>query len=561
VDILGIPQAHFAFAYTHGGKPLKPLDTRLLSVARAARSFLVAGALVALVHAVAIVAFAYTVAVLVTTIINGASSEEIIRALQWFALAVLGRGLSLIALDSLGVRAGAISKSELREALMSALVRHGAAWLEARRAASLATLMGQGLDALDNYFGKYLPQLILAAVVTPVVVIVLYTQDLITGIAVTITLPLIPLFMALVGWVTQSVQQKQWEALHDLATGFLDTIEGLATLKIFGRHHRQRERIHSLTSDYRARTMKVLRVSFLSSFVLELAASLSVAVVAVSIGIRLIDEAIPLSLGLFVLVLVPEVFLPLRAVGAQFHAASEGLEAATRVFEILEDVPKVSHDPKQSGTVVPGALQLREFRAYREGRPLHQPLTFTVNRGDVVALAGPSGAGKSSCVDALLGFAPYSGTLGLKGTHLNARGFIAWAPQAPALGMGTIAANVALGDSDPSASLVRDSLALAGASELDPEASLGVGGEGLSGGQAQRVGLARAYYRALQHEIPFLVLDEVSSALDSDTERRVIEGILSMASRGYGVLLVSHREALLSAASTVVRVEPVEALR
>jgi ATP-binding cassette subfamily C protein CydD len=164
---------------------------------------------------------------------------------------------------------------------MSALVRHGAAWLEARRAASLATLMGQGLDALDNYFGKYLPQLILAAVVTPVVVIVLYTQDLITGIAVTITLPLIPLFMALVGWVTQSVQQKQWEALHDLATGFLDTIEGLATLKIFGRHHRQRERIHSLTSDYRARTMKVLRVSFLSSFVLELAASLSVAVVAV----------------------------------------------------------------------------------------------------------------------------------------------------------------------------------------------------------------------------------------------------------------------------------------
>jgi len=539
---LGIPQAHFAFAYTHGGKPLKPLDTRLLSVARAARSFLVAGALVALVHAVAIVAFAYTVAVLVTTIINGASSEEIIRALQWFALAVLGRGLSLIALDSLGVRAGAISKSELREALMSALVRHGAAWLEARRAASLATLMGQGLDALDNYFGKYLPQLILAAVVTPVVVIVLYTQDLITGIAVTITLPLIPLFMALVGWVTQSVQQKQWEALHDLATGFLDTIEGLATLKIFGRHHRQRERIHSLTSDYRARTMKVLRVSFLSSFVLELAASLSVAVVAVSIGIRLIDEAIPLSLGLFVLVLVPEVFLPLRAVGAQFHAASEGLEAATRVFEILEDVPEVSHDPKQSGTVVPGALQLREFRAYREGRPLHQPLTFTVNRGDVVALAGPSGAGKSSCVDA-------------------ARGFIAWAPQAPALGMGTIAANVALGDSDPSASLVRDSLALAGASELDPEASLGVGGEGLSGGQAQRVGLARAYYRALQHEIPFLVLDEVSSALDSDTERRVIEGILSMASRGYGVLLVSHREALLSAASTVVRVEPVEALR
>jgi ATP-binding cassette subfamily C protein CydD len=517
--------------------------------------------MVAVVHALAIVAFAYTLAHLVTAIIDGAASEETVRALQWFALAVLGRGSSLIVLDSLGSRAGAISKSELRGALMAAVSRHGAAWLESRRAGALATLLGQGLDALDNYFGKYLPQLILAAVVTPTVVLVLYTQDILTGIAVTITLPLIPLFMALVGWATQSIQQKQWRALQDLAAGFLDTIEGLATLKIFGRHHRQRDRIQVLTSDYRARTMKVLRVSFLSSFVLELAASLSVAVVAVSIGIRLIDEAIPLSLGLFVLILVPEVFLPLRAVGAQFHAASEGLEAATSVFDILETAPEETPGTMTSGSIVPTVLTVTQFQAFRDGRAIHQPITLTVSRGDIVALSGPSGAGKSSFVDALLGFTPYSGSLGVYGAQHSAREFIAWAPQSPALGMGTIADNVALGDPEPVLDIVRDSLALAGAEELDPGILLGVGGEGLSGGQAQRVALARAYYRAERRNVPFLVIDEVSSALDSDTELRVMEGMSSMAARGHGILLISHREALLRLASDVVRVEALEALR
>lgn len=520
-------------------------------------------------HAATIVAFAYTLAILVTSIIDGAGSPETIEALQFFALAVLGRGITLIALDSLASRAGARSKAQLREALMAAVVSRGAAWVESRRSATLATLMGQGLDALDNYFGKYLPQLILTAVVTPVVVVVLYTQDLITGIAVTVTLPLIPLFMALVGWVTASVQQKQWDALQELAGGFLDTIEGLATLKIFGRHHRQRDRIQDLTSDYRTRTMKVLRVSFLSSFVLELAASLSVAVVAVSIGIRLIDEAIPLSLGLFVLILVPEVFLPLRAVGAQFHAASEGLEAATRVLGIMDDAPPVvpvSGEPVATGVA---SLRLTNFQAVRDGSPVHSPVSLTVGRGDIVALTGPSGAGKSSLVDAILGFTGYTGTLDSQepswstesGAPSSLRNLLAWAPQSPALGMGTLARNVAVGDETPDDDLVREALDLAGATELQEELVLGVAGQGLSGGQAQRVALARAYYRALRHDVPFLVLDEVSSALDQQTEAVVMRGIESMAARGHGILLISHRDALTSLASTVVPVWALEGVR
>ena len=508
-------------------------------------------------------AFAYTLALVVTTIIDGGGSAAILEALQWFALATVARGVTLIALDSLSSRAGARSKSELREALMSAVVSRGAGWVESRKSATLATLMGQGLDALDNYFGKYLPQLILTAIVTPVVVLVLYTQDLITGIAVTVTLPLIPLFMALVGWVTASVQQKQWDALQELAGGFLDTIEGLATLKIFGRHHRQRARIQELTRDYRTRTMKVLRVSFLSSFVLELAASLSVAVVAVSIGIRLIDEAIPLSLGLFVLILVPEVFLPLRAVGAQFHAASEGLEAATRVFDILDDAPRVTPAPQRAHSAPVSRLVVTGVQAKRAGLAVHEPLSFSVAREEIVALSGPSGVGKSSIVDALLGFSDYDGGITCEDRAGNvigstARDAVAWAPQSPSLGMGTIAENVALGDSSPDGALVQEALDLAGASELDETTLLGVGGQGLSGGQAQRVSLARAYYRALRHDVPFLILDEVSSALDATTEVVVMDGMKSMASRGYGVVLISHRDALVGVASSVVPVVALE---
>jgi len=508
------------------------------------------------------VAFAYTLATLITTIIGGATLDLILESLLWFGASTLGRGLTLVALDSLAVRAGAHSKAQLREALMSAFSRRGADWVETRRRSDLITLMGQGLDALDSYFGKYLPQLIVATVVTPVVVLVLYTQDFLTGIAVTVTLPLIPVFMALVGWVTASVQKTQWDALQALAGSFLDTIEGLATLKIFGRHHRQRARIQGLSSDYRTRTMKVLKVSFLSSFVLELAASLSVAVVAVSIGLRLIDQEIPLSLGLFVLILVPEVFLPLRAVGAQFHSASEGLEAAQRVFEILDDEPPAVIAAEIIRASSSQRLTCEGFQAHRAGRPIHEPVSFSLGAGDIIALVGPSGSGKSSFADALLGFTSYSGNLLLDGAGSSVvrkvSDVVAWAPQFPFLGMGTIADNVALGDETPDLALVEEALNLAAASQLDPETSLGVGGQGLSGGQAQRVALARAYYRALRKNTPFLLLDEVSSALDADTEHAVIAGIQSLASRGYGVLLVSHRQSVQGLAHSTVRVTALE---
>lgn len=511
--------------------------------------------MVSLVQAGAIVAFAYTLAHVVTTVINGFDALELSRALAYFAGAAGLRGLSMIALDGLAVRAGAHSKRQLRQALMGAIGTRGPRWLEGMSTPRLTTIMGPGLDALDKYFGKYLPQLILSAVVTPFVVIVLYTQDFLSGLAVTVTLPLIPVFMALVGWATQAVQKAQWEALQGLAQGFLDTIEGLATLKIFGRQARQRERILTMTEEYRVRTMKVLRVSFLSAFVLELAASLSVAIVAVSIGLRLIEGNISLSLGLFVLILVPEVFLPLRAVGAQYHAAAEGLEVAEDVFEILEipgpSRPGSTTPERRVPELPPAQLTLTNFQALRNGLAVHEPITATIHTGELVAIVGDSGAGKSSVVEALLGFCDYQGTIRLDDIDIRPealRDVVAWTPQTPMLGFGTIAENISLGAVTVDRNIATQALELAGVGELDLDRDLGVDGAGLSGGQAHRVALARAIYRVLTRHTPFLLLDEVTASLDEETESQVMAAIAQIVDQGCAVVVVSHRTAVMSQA-------------
>jgi len=517
--------------------------------------------MVSVVQALAIVAFAYTLAQAITRIIDGAGFDQVLESLTYFALAALIRGLSLLALDALAIRAGARSKKQLREALLAALAMRGARWLATTSTVPLATMMGSGLDSLDKYFGKYLPQLVLSAVVTPIVVVVLYSQDLFSGIAVTVTLPLIPLFMALVGWATQAVQQQQWQALQGLTHGFLDTVEGLATLKIFCREHHQRERIASLTEEYRERTMKVLRVSFLSAFVLELAASLSVAIVAVAIGLRLLDGAMPLSLGLFVLILVPEVFLPLRAVGAQYHAAAEGLEVAQDVFEIL-DGAELSPLTTELVISAPEKIQLVDFQPLRDGRVVCEPVCAEIAVGEIVSFSGPSGAGKSSLADALLGWCDYRGEIradGVEITPAQLHQHLAWTPQSPQLGYGSVLDNVALGEGAANPQLATQALSLAGLEGLDLSLPLLVEGVGLSGGQSHRVGLARSYYRALSKNCRFLVLDEVTASLDPATEATVLAGVAEMVALGHGVLMISHRSAVVTHATTQVDITAIAA--
>lgn len=516
---------------------------------------MVALALVALVHTAAIIGFSLSLALMISSVIAGEGSSVLLSHTLWFVGAVALRAVSLVALDSIAQRGGARVKSQLRLVALAALEKLGPSFMDRASSAEVTTVLSKGIDALDVYFGRYLPQLFLTAIQMPLILVTLWVADIPTGIAVTIALPVIPIFMVLIGWATQAVQKSQWEGMQRLSRGFLDVVEGLSTLKIFGRQWRQVARIRQVTGEFRQKTMAVLRVSFLSSFVLELAASLSVAIVAVSIGIRLIDGVLPLWLGLFILVLIPELYLPLRNVGAQFHQAADGLAASEELFSIIEATP----DDTTGDTAASSSnalLELEGFQALRDGSPVHEPVSLSLAPGEIVAIEGPSGAGKSSLVAALLGFSAYSGVVKTPTPDQALIDQVAWVPQRPELFQGTIANNVALGhgvDFD----LVEKALADAGAAGLDSTHELGVHGEGISGGQAQRVALARAYYRLARVGAKVLILDEVTSALDSNTEAQVWAGIERLAATGIAVVVISHRSAVNDKATKRVLIEPV----
>ena len=567
--------------------PQAPVDPRLLRYARASRGFFVAIGAIALAQTAVIVAFAWLLTRAITSAIDGMPLSELAPTLGWLAVVVALRALLLWAREAVASRAAARVQTQLRTALVAAVGGLGPEWLASRGSAALAVTAGRGLDALEAYFGRYLPQLVQTVVATPLILAVMWWQDWISGLTVLLTLPLIPVFMVLIGLATRSVQQRQWQTLQHLASRFADTVQGLSTLKVFGRQHRAAASVERVTDEYRRETMRVLRVSFLSGFALEFLASISVAIVAVSIGFRLIDGALTLAVGLFVLLLAPEAYLPLRQVGVQFHAAAEGVAATEDVFAVLdaarastgsatETVSASSSGrsvrspgphtpvPEPHSTVpepVEGAsLVLRDLRVHR-GQGMLPPVALSARPGTVTLIEGPSGAGKSSVFAALRGTADSDGVAEFDGADVRTlppSNWLAWAGQQPGLLAGTIEANVALGDPAPDAAIVRRALGLACAESLDPASELGVQGAGLSGGQAQRVAVARALYRHLRGRAPVIALDEPSSALDPETEARLWRGIRSLADDGAIVLLISHRTSARAIADTVVRLEPAE---
>lgn len=547
----------------------KPVDPRLLRYARASRWFFAAVAAIALAQTAVIVAFAWLLTRAATDAIDGMPLAALTPTLGALALVVAARALLLWAREAVAARAAARVQSQLRAALVDAIGTLGPEWLAGRNSASLAVIAGRGLDALEAYFGRYLPQLVQTVIATPLILAVMWWADWISGLTVLLTLPLIPIFMVLIGLATRAVQQRQWRTLQRLAARFADTVQGLSTLKVFGRQHRAAASIERVTDDYRRETMRVLRVSFLSGFALEFLASISVAIVAVSIGFRLIDGALALGFGLFVLLLAPEAYLPLRQVGVQFHAAAEGIAATDDVFDVL-DAARARGPRPVSGASAPSpasradgtapVLRLDAVRVRRGERQL-PPVGLTAAPGSVTLIEGPSGAGKSSLFAALRGVAAFDGDASWDGVDVRALAssdWLAWAGQRPGLMTGTIGDNVALGDLVPDAAVVRRALDLACAGGLDPAHGLGVQGSGLSGGQAQRVAVARAYYRHLRGTAPVIALDEPSSALDPETEHRLWRGIRLLADDGATVLLVSHRTSARAIADDVVRLEPSE---
>ncbi|MFJ6678711.1 thiol reductant ABC exporter subunit CydD [Microbacterium sp. NPDC091382] len=530
-----------------------PVDPRLWRYATASRWFFVAVALLSLLQTAAIVGFAFFTT---RAIVDAIAGEDVVGTLTALAGVVLARSALSLLRERVAARASARVESQLRDAVLDAVARLGPGWTATRRTSHLALIAGRGLDALEPYVGRYLPQLVQTVIATPILVAVMWSADAISGLTVLLTLPLIPIFMILIGLATRSVQRRQWETLTRLATRFSETLQGLSTLTVFGRQRRAADAIERVTDDYRRETMTVLRVSFLSGFALEFLASISVAIVAVAIGFRLIDGTLTLSVGLFVLLLAPDAFLPLRQVGVQFHASSEGVAATRDVFAVLDEAGAASSAPA-SGVAPTGTDHVLRVQGLRV-RDL-PPVDVEARSGEIVLIEGPSGAGKSSVLHALLGFAPSTGRAEMDGAavaSLAPSSWLAWAGQRAGLAGGTVAQNIRLGDDGIPDQIVREALTLVGLDDLDPDRVLGVQGAGLSGGQAQRVAVARALARHLHDRVPVLALDEPSAALDAAAETRLWRSLRQVADAGALILLVSHRESARSIADRVVRLSP-----
>ena len=524
---------------------MKPLDPRLLRYAGATRWFLLGSVALGVASAGLLIAQATLLASAIAGVV--ARGAPVRTQLIGLAFVVAGQALVAWAQDLIAHRTSAAVISSLRTALLTRAVGLGGV-----RTGELATLASRGIDALEGYFARYLPQLVLAVIVPVLIGARLLAADWLTAVVLAVTVPLIPLFMALVGLYTQGRTKRQWDALAQLSGHFLDVVAGLPTLAVFGRAKAQVATVRRVTEQYRRTTMGVLRAAFLSSLVLELLATLSVALVAVSVGLRLVNGALSFQTALLVLILAPEVYLPLRRVGAQFHANTEGLEAANAVFEVLEE-----HVPMAGvNTEIPvGPLVVDAVTVKYPGRPELPAASVSVAPGRITALAGPSGGGKSTVLAVVLGFVrPTSGRVTIGGVDVADldpaawRAQLAWVPQRPTLFAGTVAENIRLALPGASSAAVT-AAAAAAAFSGDLDTVVGDDGAGLSAGERQRVGLARAFLR----NSPIVLLDEPTANLDGTSEERVLTALRRLVV-GRTVLLVAHRPALLAFADDVVEV-------
>ena len=539
---------------------MRPVDPRLLRHAGAARGYLVLTIGLGLVMTALILAQAG----LLARALAGAARGTGVPALSGTLLALLlvagARAAAAYGGEVAALRAAARVKSQLRHGLAEHSLRLGPAWLGGQRAGEISTLATRGLDGLDAYFARYLPQLVLAVLVPVAVLARVASADWISAVIIAVTLPLIPLFAVLVGWHTSARTRRQWRLLAALGGHFLDVVEGLPTLKVFGRAKAQVQEIARVTGEHRAATMATLRVAFLSALVLELAAALATALVAVEVGLRLLAGHIGYETALLVLLLTPEAYLPLRGVSAQFHASNEGTAAAGRVFEIL-DTPAERPPLRPSGpgrSSSPGG-DLRTDAITLTGvtvvypdriRPAVDGVSLTIRPGERIILTGPSGAGKSSLLALLLRFIqPTAGTIEVGGADLASipagpwRAQIAWVPQHPYLFAASVADNIALGRPAASADAIRQAAQLAGAAEFIEalpggyQTTLGARALRLSAGQRQKIALARAFLI----DAPLLLMDEPAAHLDPASARQIGQAIdVAMASRT--VIMVTHSQ-------------------
>jgi ATP-binding cassette subfamily C protein CydD len=534
------------------------LHRRLLTRARAARGFLAATVALELAATAALLAQAGLLAGALAGAARGTGIAALAPGLAGLGLVLACRAAAAAGAQVTALRAAAAVATGLRRELSAHCLALGPAWLAGQQAGEITTLMTRGLDGLDGYFARYLPQCLLAVVVPLAVLVRVLLADWISAVIIAVTLPLIPVFAVLTGAHARARSQRQWQLLGRLGGHFLDVVAGLPTVKAFGRAASQAAAIGQATSAHRAATMATLRVAFLSSLVLELAAALATALVAVEVGLRLLAGQLDYRTALVVLLLTPEAYLPLRSASAQFHASTEGTAAARRAFEIL-DLPAspAGPSPVLTGPAAARAADLRRdpvalhaVTLARPGRPrpaLDQ-VSLTIWPGDRIAVTGPSGAGKSSLLALLLRFTePSAGLITAGAAELAAIPAgdwlrqIAWVPQHPRLFPDTVAGNVALGRPGASRRAVESACQASGAAGFIERLPRGYdtplterAGQ-LSSGQRQQLALARALLR----DAPLLLLDEPAAHLDPASARG-LAGLLEAQPPGVTIVMISH---------------------
>lgn len=451
--------------------------------------------------------------------------------------------------EAAAATAAARVKKSVRAALLDHVLALGPVRLADRQTGDLSALLVDGVEALEPYYARFVPAMMVVALVPAAILVVVAPIDWLSGLVLAVTAPLIPLFMALIGRGAERLNQRQWARLARMSAHFLEVLQNLTTLKLFNASRREAEVIARVSEDYRLTTMSVLRVAFLSALALEFFATVSIALVAVFVGFRLLAGSMEFQRGFFVLLLAPEFYLPLRSLGAHYHARMEAIGAVTRIVDVLDrPVPL-------SGDIVPtnGRGTAIDFRqvglTYADGRTGLDMVDFQLAPGRITALVGPSGAGKSTVVNLLLGFVgPTAGRIMVDGTDLGEldlaawRDCIAWVPQRPYLFRGSIADNLRLGVPDADIDALRQAARQNGAADFIERLPngydhvIGERGAGLSGGQIRLLALTRAALR----DTPLLILDEPTASLDRDSEKR-LAGALRTLSVGRTVLVVAHR--------------------
>jgi thiol reductant ABC exporter CydD subunit len=517
-------------------------------------------------------------------------------------LVAAGRAAAAYGGEVSALRTAVAVKDRLRTRLLTRALDRGPRWLDRQRSGELATLATSGLDSLDDYYARYLPQMLLAAVVPVAVIVSMLSVDWVSGLIVVVTLPVIPVFAVLIGLQTKAQARRNWALLARLSGHFLDVVQGLATLKVFGRAKAQEQIIGRVTDEYRASVMASLRVAFLSALVLELAAAVATALVAVEVGLRLLYGHLEYSTALFLLLLTPEAFLPVRNAAAAFHASADGTAAATRVFEILDSEPDAPIESTASpiisatspaepaagrpspangqlspangqlspanGQLSPGTgqlssatsqvpdLRLEPIRldsvtlAYA-GRPtpVIERASLTIWPGDRITLVGSNGAGKTTLLEAfLLLIEPQSGQILVGDTEVSAvpakawRRQIGWLPQQPAMFAWSVAENITLGRPGVDRAAVERAAGLAGAAEFI--ASLPAGYDTQLGERALRLSTGErrkiALARLFLRDAPLLLLDEPTAHLDQASATQVQAAIDALAV-GRTVVTVTHQ--------------------